>query len=200
MKRKFFILFCSLLGLLILRPFLDPVSIVGQPIQDLLLVLVILTSVAAVTNRHGLKWVSVGAALAAFFWRLLATWAGLPWMAGGTYVLHLFFFGLTATIILGHVLGHGRVTTDMIFGSLSVYLLLGLIWALLFFLIEKFYPGSFAATAGQNISKGLIYVHPTRVPDLVYFSYASLTTIGYGDIYPVAPVARTLAVLEGVNP
>jgi voltage-gated potassium channel len=95
--------------------------------------------------------------------------------------------------ILGYVLHSGRVTSDKIFATICVYLLVGFVWTYAYALLDEVQPGSFAASTetGRNDYVG-------RIMQLRYFSFATLTTLGYGDILPRSPTARTMAVLETV--
>ena len=71
-------------------------------------------------------------------------------------------------------------------------MLLGLAWVSIYQLVEVFYPGSFVGGSIDGADRNLI------VSELLYFSFVTLTTLGYGDINPVTPVARSVAVLEAV--
>jgi len=82
------------------------------------------------------------------------------------------------------------VTRDTLFGALAVYLMIGVTSTVLFELIEVSAPGSF--TNLQGLSQSQLFA------ELNYFSLVTLTTLGYGDIAPVAPVARTLATTEAI--
>ncbi|MBW2548229.1 MAG: two pore domain potassium channel family protein [Deltaproteobacteria bacterium] len=84
-----------------------------------------------------------------------------------------------------------RVSTNAIFGAIVAYLLAGVAFAFAFELIELSHPGSFSGVpvGGAESEMGNA---------LLYFSFVSLTTMGYGDILPVSDLARPLAVLEGV--
>ncbi len=77
-------------------------------------------------------------------------------------------------------------------GALSVYLLLGVIWALLFALLRLFDGSALANVTGAP-------GQPGATGELLYFSYVTLTTLGYGDVAPSSPLARSLAILEAVN-
>ncbi|MEM9348272.1 MAG: potassium channel family protein [Planctomycetota bacterium] len=81
-----------------------------------------------------------------------------------------------------------RVDPALISGTVSVYLLAGVTWAVAFHAIEQAVPGSYALP-GQAAA---------APSDLFYFSFVTLTTLGYGDIRPVSGLARTSAVLEAV--
>jgi len=95
--------------------------------------------------------------------------------------------------ILGYVLHSGRVTSDKIFAAICVYLLVGFVWTYVFALLDEIQPGSFAGSTetGRNDYIG-------RIMQLRYFSFATLTTLGYGDILPRSSTAQTMAVLEAV--
>jgi voltage-gated potassium channel len=105
-------------------------------------------------------------------------------------IVLVFFFAVT---ILGYVLRSGRVTADRIFAAICVYMLIGYGWAFVYALLDEIFPGSFAALAeaGRND-----YTH--RVMQFRYFSFMTLTTVGYGDVLPRSETARTLAALEAV--
>ena len=71
-----------------------------------------------------------------------------------------------------------------------VYLTFGVVWAKAYWLVEQFYPGSFTGLSGTGV------VDVQR--DLFYYSYVTLSALGYGDITPVSPEARSLAITESV--
>jgi hypothetical protein len=110
------------------------------------------------------------------------------------HVSTILFLTLTAGGVLANVLRAGRVTPHRIQGAVAAYLLLALIFAFAYSLTEILAPGSFhlpapivAAPAGAE-----------RMGELVYFSFVTLTTLGYGDVTPASPSARTLATLEAL--
>jgi len=98
---------------------------------------------------------------------------------------------LYARIVLLVMFRQGPVTWSRIQGGISAYLLLGMAWASAFDLVEQLQPGSFRFVS-----------EPTNIDQLtaklIYFSFATLTTVGFGDILPVAPFARSLAIAEAM--
>jgi len=95
--------------------------------------------------------------------------------------------------ILAYVLHSGRVTSDKIFAAICVYLLLGFVWTYVYALLDDMQPGSFADSTETGRTDDVAHVTQLR-----YLSFATLTTLGYGDILPRSSTARTMAVLEAV--
>ena len=96
---------------------------------------------------------------------------------------------------LYHVLSSKEVDDDIIYGSICVYLQLGLCWAHIYALIESLSPGSFTGLA-QDYSH--VEFASNALRDFIYHSFVTLTTLGNGDITPVSMAARTFAMLEAI--
>jgi len=111
----------------------------------------------------------------------------LPVTDGG--VATLVFLVYSTWRILSAVRRSRLVNADVLAGALAAYVMAGLTWAVAWGLLEVLAPASIrfpAPHAGSSFS------------ELLYFSFITLLTIGYGDITPVSPVARTMAVFEGL--
>ncbi|MEC4748134.1 ion channel [Methylomicrobium sp. Wu6] len=101
-------------------------------------------------------------------------------------------FSISSAIIAAkHVFGGTQVDRNLLFGAMCVYLLMGLIWAILYGLTFQFLPGSFNGMEGVGGKAPL--------DTLLYYSFVTLAGLGYGDITPVAPLARTLAYFEVIS-
>ncbi|MHC4280481.1 MAG: potassium channel family protein [Planctomycetota bacterium] len=99
-------------------------------------------------------------------------------------LLLLSFFLLFSIIeLLKHLFYSRVVTVDTILGGISIYFLLGYLWSCMFILIESFNPEAFSTVS--------------RV-QLLYFSFSTITTLGYGDITPQNEMAMVLATLEAI--
>lgn len=103
--------------------------------------------------------------------------------------LPLAFFGYAAFVIGRHVFRAERVTADTLAGAACVYLLIGVTWWFAYLTIEALLPGSFAGASSMGSDGG---------QDLLYFSFVTLTTVGFGDIAPVTPPARAFAMVEAI--
>ncbi len=106
-------------------------------------------------------------------------------------LLLLSFFISTAFKTAKQVLFTGEIDGNKILGAICLYLLLGLIWAVLFTLLQLEFSGSFQAMQHSNQWFMLF-------PDFVYFSFVTITTLGFGDISPTLPIARFLVYLEAI--
>lgn len=107
------------------------------------------------------------------------------------HLVALFFFYLWAIwLAMKQVLFAGAVDVNKIVGAICIYLLMGLLWALMYLFIAQAVPGAF-----NGIEQKLWY---DNFGDVAYYSFVTLTTLGYGDITPVAPVARFLVYMEAV--
>ncbi len=117
-------------------------------------------------------------------------------LAGAAFQTVLLSF--TAIAIIVHVVRIEHVSLDTILGGVCVYLLIGETFTYLCSIIELMRAGSYLE-GGHSL-----HIPPNvnhllgRRPELMYFSFLTLTTVGYGDIVPVAPLARVLAMLEAL--
>jgi voltage-gated potassium channel len=102
-----------------------------------------------------------------------------------------------ALLILVDVLAARQIVFDMICGALCVFVLFGMCWANVFTLLERLAPGSFAIDfARYHIDVGADPLAAAGV--FTYYSFVTLTTVGYGDIVPASATARWLVWLEAV--
>ena len=103
-------------------------------------------------------------------------------------ILYAIFYFLAITILIRKVSSDTIVTGDTIKGGISIYFLLGFLWAVFYMILLTFNPNALT-----NMQK------ETASFDSFYFSYATLTTLGYGDIAPVTRYAKILVILEAVT-
>ncbi len=95
---------------------------------------------------------------------------------------------MIAAIILAQVFGRGPVTIMRIQGAIVAYLLLGFGWAHTYVIAAHFNPNGFSSSVGVLTSPS----------DWMYYSFCTLTTLGYGDIVPTGPISRSLAIGEAL--
>jgi len=102
--------------------------------------------------------------------------------------IYIIYLGVAAFLILRDILLSQRVTADTIRGGICVYFLIGFLWALLYSIIYSF--------DNQAFSQPIITTN--YYGNIIYFSFTTITTLGYGDIVPVSPLAKMLTNLEAV--
>jgi hypothetical protein len=111
----------------------------------------------------------------------------------------LLFFVFITWSELRAVVKQKEVTGETISMAVSVYLLLGLCWGVLYILIFEHDPQAFNFGSAPSPTLGLGYNEAQLFPVFIYFSLTTLATIGYGDITPVSLQARYAAVAEGIT-
>ncbi len=183
----FLAILCVLL--FVVYPFFQP-DFFGQLVVSISMSLLLLSSALATAGRRtrllvlGLAVLPIVARWLYHFWpsRLfLDAYLGLT----------LAYLGFTAFALLRQVLKGGRVSSHRVRGAVAAYLVLGLAWAFLYALVELHQPSSFDfGSSFADVSRW--------IGTLVYFSYVTLSTLGYGDVTPVGSLARHFAVLEAL--
>ncbi len=138
------------------------------------------------------KWFLFGLGLAAFSFllSLLEFFYSSEFIYIASILVLLFFLINSLVLAIRHILFGPKIDMNKIVGSVTIYLLIGIIWALLYGLVEVLIAGSF--------SGNLLNVGGSRFWDLIYFSFVTLTTLGFGDILPMNTYARTLAYMEAI--
>jgi hypothetical protein len=159
----------------------------------LLGVFAFLACVYAVSEKRA-QWVTALAlALPAGVLNTLYTLRPSTRIAVPALLSSLLFLAFTLVSLLRAVLRADRVTADTIYGAVSVYLLMAILWGAAFFLLETVQPGSFSMDVSRHADHRMDWF------DCVFYSFVTLTTIGYGDIVPMTAQARSLSILEAVS-
>src|SRR5216684_3825295 len=185
-------LLIALLLLFICAPFVEEIE-GGHYILSLLFSLVLLAAVLAVADRKRVLVIAIVLAIPAI---------------GGRWINHFrpdlvppAVFLISGLILIAFVVGNllrfvlraPSVTVEVLCASISAYLMLGLMWTMAYWLVDQLTPGgafSFNTDTGEQSMKGF---------NAFYFSFITLSTVGYGDITPVSRMARWLAAMEALT-
>jgi len=165
----------------------------GPIISSLLMTAVLITATLAMGSRRWTLAVAVFLVIPA----LAARWAAhlrpdlIPPEVFST--IGILFVGFVAANILLFILRAPEVGADVLCAGISGYLLLGLLWAFAYTLVWKLSPDAFAFEPRPGAS------HAMQGFTATYFSYITLCSVGYGDIVPVSPMARMLAMMEAMT-
>ncbi|MCB0211992.1 MAG: two pore domain potassium channel family protein [Anaerolineae bacterium] len=112
------------------------------------------------------------------------------WKILAAYVALVPFLAMVLMVLFRYIFLARTVTHDVIYAAISIYLLLGGIFVPIYGILESLWPGSLVDGAAPDA--------PIVWQQLIYFSYVSLTTAGYGDFLPVSWWARSIASAETV--
>ena len=151
------------------------------------------TLVAAVLASRAHPWVirlSVAVAVAGIGGAVLTLLGTSEFNRSTAAIVGLFYVLLTPPALVSGLRKHfereGGATIQTVFGVLCLYLLIGLIFAVAYGLVDQYSDAGFFATGVDERD------------DFLYFSYATLTTVGYGDLVPATELGRSLAITEAL--
>jgi voltage-gated potassium channel len=191
-EARYLTLLISLLLLFVITPFVETLRY-GLVLMSIAVATVIVSGTYAVSERRHLFVVTLIVAAATVATTCLLLVLQREWIVVASDGLLLLLLGLFSVGILGDVLRRGRISANKIYGAICVYLLIGAAWGFAYVILELINPGSFSGLVDTGN-----FDYAGRAMQMRYFSFATLTTLGFGDILPRSPVARTLSMLEAV--
>jgi hypothetical protein len=173
-----------------IAPFIDsgPVRL----LTSLLFSLVMIAGVVSMSRRPAIRLAAGLLACTAISLRWLQHIMPTPAIVKLGTLAVLVFMVMLALVTLIKVFGKGPVTAHRINGAIAVYLLFGMTWGLLYGLLDQALPNAF------NLPPFGDTFTPDRQESLTYFSFITLTTLGYGDITPTHEISRMFVVIEGL--
>jgi hypothetical protein len=172
-----------------------PLASVGYDerlLASLVFSLVLISGVVTVSQSRVLALVfgTLAVITVAVHWARFAIY-GPPWIPVDA-ACAIVSIGMLTVIVLLHVFREGPITIHRIQGSVAVYLLAAILFAAAYTVIDFTVPNAFLGVPPLSAA------HNDPTQRFVYFSFITLTTVGYGDVTPVAPVACSLAMLEAL--
>ncbi len=180
------LLVVQLVGLL-LYPFIESTALARMGFGAFGIVVLIITT-GMVRRTPGLTWISAIAALPSVVMLWLQAVHGMTALLPWSSALEAFFYFYAAGSLIAYMLADRKATTDELFAAGATFTLLAWAFAHLFVLTQALVPGSFTAA----ISPG----EPRSWTELMFLSFALLSSTGIGDVVPVRPHARALASIE----
>jgi len=173
-------------------PFVEEIE-GGELIVSGLFSLVLLAGIVAVADRKRVLVIAIVLAIPAIAGRWINHFR--PDLAPPAVFLTagLVLIAFVVANLLRFVLRAPSVNVEVLCASISAYLMLGLMWTMAYWLVDQLTPGgafSFNTNAGPRSMNGFTGF---------YFSFITLSTVGYGDITPVSRIARWLAAMEAMT-
>jgi hypothetical protein len=187
-QRRFFVLLISLLLLPLVYPLLSGLGLVGTRIlSNIFFSIMLFSSVYAISHDKRLFTIALILGVPAFGARWVIHFMGsFPGIIVVVHSVVVIFLVLVAGTMLSHVLKDEVVTGEKVSAAICVYLFIGLTWAYLFSLAYYLEPGSFI-------------IEDPDFSHFVYYSFITLSTLGYGDITPLSASARALSYVEAIT-
>lgn len=185
---RFLFLLIALMGFMVLSPMLGE-FVRLKILMNIFITIVFISSISAISNTRRRVFITVLLALPMF----ISLW--IPGIEETTslYLLGNFsgvlFMTFVVVSIISFVFKEREVDANIIYASIVAYLLLAIIWSFIYKIIETLQPGSFFVPGHILDKDGAIFT---------YYSFVTITTLGYGDLIPVKDVARAFAALEAV--
>jgi voltage-gated potassium channel Kch len=182
MNSRFIYIIFAILLVLLLNPFLRPLGLFGHLFSTLFLAMIPLSSAFALTeNREkSIIILFIAAPFVVLDGLNFFLTSHLLMIVAFSFATVLYFY--IVFLLMRILLSIRVVTADLVYCAISIYLLIGIGWAGIYTIVEGISPGSFSGTAASG--------------DLLYFSFVSLTTVGYGDVLPLSVLGKRLAVFE----
>ncbi|MFO7619830.1 MAG: ion channel [Bacteroidales bacterium] len=184
---RFSILLISIILLFALHPFLEGFVKI-KILTDIFFSLILLSAIYTVSEKR--RTFLTGLVLAISY--LIFIWStylvSVPSVRVLSQLFGAFFTGYILVFILTFIARQQNVTVEVIKAAVCGYFFLGLMWSFIYLFMESYQPGSFQIAQGGTGDQGIF----------IYFSFITMTTVGYGDTIPVSNAARSLAVLEAV--
>jgi voltage-gated potassium channel len=190
-RGNFAYLLISLLGFLLLTAFLAQYpAIGGDQVLMLLIEATLIIGIWSLVRQRfwfvfGLVLIAIGAVNIILDAIIHHSWA--PYV---NLVVALMFYLFTTGIAFRALFTGERIDLNMLMGSICVYILVGISWSILYFFETVIHSGAFNGISDLSTKQQFM--------DLLYYSFVTLSTLGYGDVTPLTPVARTLAYLEAL--
>jgi hypothetical protein len=185
LRRRYTILFYTLLLTLLSAPVLSALHFSGTLLESFLAagLLAAILPVSEVRSRPYLLLIMA----AVWLMRPLTVWLDRPTLSALTLGVWTLIGLIAAGVALRFAMRAAHVDAEHLYAALSAYLLAGIYFGLLYWVLEQVVPGTFATT--NHFSQ----------TSAIYFSFVTLATLGYGDITPRGDVARGLAIVEGIG-
>lgn len=180
------LLVVQLAGLL-LYPFVESTRIGPVTLGAFGIVVLVITT-GMVRRTPGLTWVSACIAFPAVVMLVLQTTWNMPWLLPWSASLEAAFYFYAAGSLIAYMMEDQRASSDELFAAGATFTLLAWAFAYVFVALQAIQPGSFlAATDPQS---------PRTWTELMFLSFALLSSTGIGDVIPVKPPARAIASVE----
>ena len=191
---RFSVLLVSLAALMLVGPLIPGDQSFVDKVFGVLTLVVLISCVRAISNTRRFFWFMLVFTLVNVSIGTFEIFSSAETQSFRIMVLaiRLSYFVLVFFSIMGYVLEDTPVTGDKICGAVSAYMLMGIIWSFVYSIFYLLDPGCI------KVPEHLLSTETVNSTWTSYFSFTTLTTLGYGDITPIKPGAQSYAIMEAV--
>ena len=194
-RHRFAVLFVLLLCVILIPPYFENALWIGD-FWRWLFTLVLLWALYTVA---GSRRVLILAALM-LVPTMASTWLADPgqeiYLAYVDNITNIIYFTLICAFLGQYILTTRRVTLEVIFAAMCLYMILAILWAAIYTNLELYYTNAFTFNGQLAGDAGVVQGSIFR--QMIYFSFVTLSTLGYGDILPVHKVSQSWAGVEAM--
>jgi voltage-gated potassium channel len=187
-KDRFLFLIVLIVAMILISPFIE--GFIGLKLSmDLFFSIILMTTIYAATQKKIHIIIAVILVIPTLFavWYKTIAISDIYITIG--FICGLILFAFAVILILKYIFSHQVVTRQTISAAVAVYLLIAMMWSFVYRVMAILYPGSFAVAHSELLDAGNIFV---------YFSFVTITTLGYGDITPIGSQVISIAILEAI--
>ena len=182
MKSRFLYIAVAILLMMIVSPFIRYTGQIGHLLTAILAVMIPLTSLYALTADRNQTITIILLAAPLVILDALSVLLSNRVMMIAAYIFATALYLYIIVLLVKTLLSQRKITADLIYCAISTYFLIGIMWSCVYVVIESISPGAFSGVQDRS--------------DLLYFSFVTLTTVGFGDITPQSIIAKRVAVIE----
>jgi voltage-gated potassium channel len=187
-KHRIVMLLAVIVGMIIGSPFLDDIFQYAV-IPDIFITIIFVFGIYAVSRKKLHIYIALTLAIPMF----TGIWSSHLYQSPKSLVFgHLFgalLIGFVIGVLINFIFNEKEITKEVIYAAVVVYLLMAMMWSFAYLILDYFHPGSFSVPEGPTL-ESFRYL---------YFSFVTITTLGYGDVAPLTHKASSLVILEAVT-
>ena len=182
MKNRFIYIILAITLVILVNPFIRDTGKTGYFIATLFTAMIPLASYYALTEdrKRAIIILCIAAPFVIFDGFTIFLTHRYLMVVGYCFGTILYFY--IVVLLVRNLLSQRVITANLIYCAISIYLLIGIMWAGIYTVLEGISPGSFSGLS--------------KTTDLLYFSFVTLTTVGFGDVSPLSILAKRFAIFE----
>ncbi|GAG33134.1 unnamed protein product, partial [marine sediment metagenome] len=196
------VLLCALTLLLVSAPVAHALGAGARPVAQIVIAALfsamLLSAVFQVSRSRVAQIIGLTLAGPVLVLQWINAWLEMDRIAVANHVLAILFLGYVVIVIVKLLFTSTRATSDTICASACAYLVLGVLWAVVYSLVQILDPASFAFALAEEGQVGSMRFGTERSVFAIYYSFVTMSTLGYGDIVPASGSARMLAAVQAV--